>query len=68
MIWNTVESAPREEIEAIQLRRLRETARRVYAINPFYRISAPWRICGGFLLPASRTYGTTTPSGSSASP
>ncbi len=37
MIWNTVESAPREEIEAIQLRRLRETARRVYAINPFYR-------------------------------
>jgi phenylacetate-CoA ligase len=37
MIWNLSESAPREEIEAIQLERLRETARRVYAINPFYR-------------------------------
>ena len=37
MIWNPVESAPREELEAIQLRRLKETARRVYAINPFYK-------------------------------
>ncbi len=37
MIWNPVESASREEIEAIQLRRLKETARRVYAINPFYK-------------------------------
>jgi len=37
MIWNPVESASREEIEAIQLRRLQETARRVYAINPFYK-------------------------------
>jgi len=37
MIWNKVESASREEIEAIQLRRLKETARRVYAINPFYK-------------------------------
>jgi len=37
MIWNKAESAPREEIEAIQLERLRETARRVYAISPFYK-------------------------------
>jgi len=37
MIWNQAESAPREEIEATQLERLRETARRVYAINPFYK-------------------------------
>ncbi len=37
MIWNTVESASREAIEAIQLKRLQETARRVYAINPFYK-------------------------------
>jgi phenylacetate-CoA ligase len=37
MIWNPVESASREEIDAIQLRRLKETARRVYAINPFYK-------------------------------
>jgi len=37
MIWNTVESASREAIEAIQLKRLRETARRVYALNPFYK-------------------------------
>ncbi len=37
MIWNQVESASREEIEATQLKRLQETARRVYAVNPFYR-------------------------------
>ena len=37
MIWNTIESASREEIEAIQLKRLQETARRVYALNPFYK-------------------------------
>ena len=37
MIWNTVESASREAIEAIQLKRLQETARRVYALNPFYK-------------------------------
>ena len=37
MIWNKAESAPREEIEATQLERLRETASRVYAISPFYK-------------------------------
>ncbi len=37
MIWNSVESASREAIEAIQLKRLQETARRVYALNPFYK-------------------------------
>ena len=37
MIWSKAESAPREDIEATQLQRLRETARRVYAINPFYK-------------------------------
>jgi phenylacetate-CoA ligase len=37
MIWNKIESAPREAIEAIQLKRLQETARRVYALNPFYK-------------------------------
>ncbi len=37
MIWNKAESAPREEIESTQLDRLQETARRVYAINPFYK-------------------------------
>ncbi|WP_457606467.1 phenylacetate--CoA ligase family protein [Nitratifractor sp.] len=37
MIWNPIESAPREEIEAVQLRRLKETARRVYALTPFYK-------------------------------
>jgi phenylacetate-CoA ligase len=37
MIWNPAESASREEIEATQLARLRETARRVYAISPFYK-------------------------------
>ena len=37
MIWNKAESAPREEIESTQIERLQETARRVYAINPFYK-------------------------------
>jgi len=37
MIWNPIESAPREEIETLQLSRLQETARRVYAISPFYK-------------------------------
>jgi len=37
MIWSKAESAPREVIEETQLKRLRETANRVYAINPFYK-------------------------------
>jgi phenylacetate-CoA ligase len=37
MIWSKAESAPREVIEETQLARLRETANRVYAINPFYK-------------------------------
>ncbi len=37
MIWSKAEIAPREEIEATQVARLQETARRVYAINPFYK-------------------------------
>ncbi len=37
MIWNQAESASREEIESTQLKRLQETARRVYAVNPFYK-------------------------------
>jgi len=37
MIWSKAESAPREVIEKTQLKRLRETANRVYAINPFYK-------------------------------
>ena len=37
MIWSKEESAPREKIEATQIARLRETASRVYAINPFYK-------------------------------
>ena len=37
MIWSKAESAPREVIEETQVARLRETANRVYAINPFYQ-------------------------------
>jgi len=37
MIWSKAESAPREAIEETQLKRLKETANRVYAINPFYK-------------------------------
>ncbi|MGA2402329.1 MAG: phenylacetate--CoA ligase, partial [Syntrophobacteraceae bacterium] len=38
MIYNIeFETLPREALEAIQLRRLRETLERVYATVPFYR-------------------------------
>lgn len=36
-MWNPVEGAPRETIEALQVRRLRETVQRVYHLVPFYR-------------------------------
>ncbi len=36
-MWNRIEGAPREEIEALQLRRLKETAERVYHLVPFYK-------------------------------
>lgn len=37
MIWNRVETLPREEIETIQLNRLRNLLHRVYRAVPFYR-------------------------------
>ncbi len=37
MIFNKIESAPREEIEKIQLKRLKETITRVYHLSPFYK-------------------------------
>lgn len=38
MIWNEeLETLPREELEALQLKRLRATADRVYATVPFYK-------------------------------
>jgi len=38
MIWNEVlETLPREELEALQLKRLRATADRVHATVPFYK-------------------------------
>ena len=40
MIWNDdFETLPREAIESLQLRRLRQTLERVYATVPFYRTS-----------------------------
>ncbi len=40
MIWNDdFETLPREAIESLQLRRLQQTAERVYATVPFYRDS-----------------------------
>ena len=36
MIWNKIESASREDIEILQLKRLRETVERVYTLTPFY--------------------------------
>ncbi|WP_188093939.1 phenylacetate--CoA ligase [Sulfurimonas sp. CVO] len=37
MIWNKIESSRREDLENIQLSRLKETLQRVYALTPFYR-------------------------------
>ena len=37
MIWSKVETLPREQIEQIQLERLKETVERVYANVPYYR-------------------------------
>lgn len=36
-MWNKIEAAPRETMEALQLRRLQETVNRVYHLVPFYR-------------------------------
>ncbi len=36
-MWNRIEGAPREEIEKIQLKRLRDVVQRVYHLVPFYR-------------------------------
>ncbi|WP_456469920.1 phenylacetate--CoA ligase family protein [Caminibacter sp.] len=37
MILNEIESAKREDIEKLQLKRLKEVVRRVYSLSPFYR-------------------------------
>ena len=37
MIWNEIESARREDIEKVQLSRLKDTVERVYALTPFYK-------------------------------
>ena len=37
MIWNKIESARREDIEVLQLKRLQETVARVYSLTPFYQ-------------------------------
>ncbi len=37
MTWNEIETAKREDIEKIQLKRLKETLQRVYALTPFYK-------------------------------
>ena len=37
MIWNEIESARREDIETLQLSRLKDTVQRVYTLTPFYK-------------------------------
>lgn len=37
MIWNQIESSSREKIQEVQLKRLQETAQRVYSLTPFYK-------------------------------
>ncbi len=37
MLYNEIESARREDIEKIQLKRLQDTVERVYALTPFYK-------------------------------
>ncbi len=36
-MWNPIEGASREEIEALQLKRLKDTVTRLYHLVPFYR-------------------------------
>ena len=36
-MWNPIEGAPREELEALQIKRLKATVERVYHLVPFYR-------------------------------
>ena len=37
MVYNKIEIARREEIEKVQLKRLKDTLNRVYALSPFYK-------------------------------
>ena len=37
MIWNEIESSRREDIEKLQLNRLKDTVERVYSLTPFYK-------------------------------
>jgi len=37
MIFSKIESAPREEIEKLQLKRLKEVVNRIYNLSPFYK-------------------------------
>lgn len=37
MIYNEIESARREDIEKVQLKRLQDTVERVYTLTPFYK-------------------------------
>jgi len=37
MTWNKIESARREDIEKVQLSRLKDTVERVYSLTPFYK-------------------------------
>lgn len=37
MMWNKIEGAKREDIETVQIKRLKETVERVYALTPFYK-------------------------------
>ena len=37
MIWNEIESSRREDIEKLQLGRLKDTVDRVYTLTPFYK-------------------------------
>jgi len=36
MVWNKIETSRREDIEALQLKRLQDTVSRVYSLTPFY--------------------------------
>ncbi len=37
MLWNRIESARREDLQTLQLERLKDTVERVYTLTPFYR-------------------------------
>ena len=70
MIWAKEETLPRDELEALQLRKLKKTVSYIYArVSPYRKkwknqesdrkIFVHWMICGDSHLQVKRTLGNT---------